>query len=183
MEVLSVNVGLPRLVEYNGEPIATAIFKEPVSGPVAVGQTNLEGDRQADLRVHGGPYKAVYVYPSEHYAYWKRELPEVPFLDGMFGENLTTSGILESEVSVGDRLKIGTAEFKVTQPRVPCYKLNIRFGRKDMIKRFARSGLSGFYLSIEVQGTLEAGDKIEIVERAPESNTIASIVKERFRLG
>jgi MOSC domain-containing protein YiiM len=182
MKLLSVNVGLPRIVEYNGEPVATAIFKDPVEGPVIVGETNLEGDRQADLRVHGGYYKAVYVYPSEHYDFWKQELPDVPFTFGMFGENLTTSGLLEGEVSVEDRLRIGTAEFKVTQPRSPCFKLNIRFGRDDMIKRFVRAGRSGFYLAIETPGELEAGDAIEIVSRAAGAESIASVVKKKFKL-
>jgi len=182
MEILSVNVGLPRIVEYNGEPVATAIFKHPVEGRVIVGESNLDGDRQADLRVHGGYNKAVYVYPSEHYEFWKAELPEVAFTFGMFGENLTTSGILEEDVKVGDRLRIGTAEFQVTQPRSPCYKLNIRFGRSDMIKRFVRSGRSGFYLAIQVTEELGTGDSIEMIEKASETRTIADIVKEKFKL-
>ena len=127
MKVLSVNVGLPRIVEYREEPVVTGIFKSPVAGPVSVGELNLEGDRQADLRVHGGPLKSVYVYPSEHYKYWREQLPGAEMSWAVFGENLTTEGILETDVRRGDRLTIGTAEFEVTIPRYPCYKLGIRF--------------------------------------------------------
>lgn len=181
MKLLSVNVGLPRIVEYHGEPVVTAIFKDPVEGKVAVGELNLAGDRQADLRVHGGYNKAVYAYPSEHYDRWRQELPDVSFTAGMFGENLTISGLLEADVHVGDRLSIGTAEFVVTQPRSPCFKLNIRFGRADMIKRFVRSGRSGFYLAILKQGELKAGDPIEI-HREAEGESIASVVERKFKL-
>ena len=182
MKVLSVNVGLPRLVEYNGEPVTTAIFKKPVTGKVRVGVSNLEGDRQADLRVHGGYAKAVYVYPSEHYAFWREELPEMKLLFAMFGENLTSEGLLETEVFVGDRLRIGTAEFIVTEPRQPCFKLGIRFGRVDIIKRFAASGRSGFYLAIEKTGELEAGDPIELLSRKQNQPSIAKIVRSRLNL-
>lgn len=182
MKVLSVNVGLPRLVEYQGEPIATGIFKEPVVGQVKVGEFNLEGDRQADLRVHGGYYKAVYIYPSEHYEFWKRELPGMDLPFGIFGENLTTTGLTEENVFVGDRLRIGTAEFVVTQPRQPCFKLGIRFGRVDIIKRFAKSGRSGFYLAIEKPGELAAGDAIKVLVREQNEISIADIVRKKFNL-
>lgn len=182
MKVLSVNVGLPRLVEYNSEPVATGIYKDPVEGLVKVGEFNFEGDRQADLRVHGGYYKAVYVYPSEHYEFWREELPETDLPFGVFGENLTTLGLLETTVKIGDRFRIGTAEFVVTQPRQPCFKLGIRFGRADIIKRFARSGRSGFYLAIEKTGELEAAAEIEFLGGEPNSESIAEIVRKRFKL-
>jgi len=182
MKVLSVNVGLPRLVEYRGEPVATAIFKEPVAGRVRVNEFNLEGDRQADLRVHGGYSKAVYVYPSEHYEFWKNELTEMDLSFGVFGENLTTAGLVESDVFVGDKLRIGAAEFVVTQPRQPCFKLGIRFGRGDIIKRFAKSGRSGFYLAIEKTGELGAGDEMEFLSRAENSQSISEMVREWFNL-
>ena len=182
MKVLSVNVGLPRLVEYRGEPVATGIYKEPVGGRVAVNEFNLEGDAQADLRVHGGYSKAVYVYPSEHYEFWRGELPEMDLPFGVFGENLTTEGLLETEVNVGDRFRIGTAEFVVTQPRQPCFKLGIRFNRNDIIKRFAKSRRSGFYLAIEKTGELGANDEIEFVSRESNQPSIAKIVRERFNL-
>ena len=148
MKIISVNVGLPRLVLRNDEPVSTGIFKEPVAGRVMMRTLNLDGDRQADLSVHGGPEKAVYVYPSEHYEFWKRELPEMELPWGMFGENLTTTGLFETEVNIGDKFRVGTAEVMVTQPRMPCYKLGIRFGRVDIIKRFLISERSGFYLSV-----------------------------------
>jgi MOSC domain-containing protein YiiM len=182
MKVLSVNVGLPRLVEYRGEPVATGIYKEPVGGRVAVGEFNLEGDAQADLSVHGGYYKAVYVYPSEHYEFWRDELPEMDLPFGVFGENLTTTGLIETEVNVGDRLRIGTAEFIVTQPRQPCFKLSIRFGRADIIKRFAKSGRSGFYLAIEKTGELGEGDEIEFISRETNQPSISEVVRKRFNL-
>lgn len=182
MKVLSVNVGLPRLVEYRGEPVATGIYKEPISGRVAVNEFNLAGDAQADLRVHGGYFKAVYVYPSEHYEFWRRELPEMDLPFGVFGENLTTTGLLESNVNVGDRFRVGTAEFLITQPREPCFKLGIRFNRADIIKRFAKSGRTGFYLAIEKTGNLGAGDEIEFLSREANQPSIADIVRERFHL-
>lgn len=182
MKILSINVGLPRIVEYNGEPVATGIFKEPVEGRVKVGELNLEGDGQADLRVHGGYYKAVYVYPSEHYDFWRAELPEMELPFAIFGENLTTSGILEADVTAGDRIRIGTAEFIVTQPRFPCFKLGIRFGRADIIKRFAKSGRSGFYLAIEKTGELKTGDAIEFLSREPNQASIAQVFRDKFNL-
>lgn len=182
MRVLSVNVGLPRIVEYNGEPIATGIFKDSLERVVKVGELNLEGDRQADLTVHGGYYKAVYVYPSEHYPFWRGEYPDMELPFGMFGENLTTEGLTEKDVNIGDRFRIGTAEFIVTQPRVPCFKLGIRFGRVDIIKRFLKSGLSGFYLAIEKTGVLQKDDAIELIGREDGATSIAEVTRKRFRL-
>jgi len=129
MELISINVGLPREVDWRGRKVLTSIWKTPVEGRVAVRQLNLAGDQQSDLSVHGGPEKAVYVYPSEHYAYWREELPGVDLPWGAFGENLTTQGLREDSVQIGDRLRIGSADFLVTQPRMPCYKLGIRFTR------------------------------------------------------
>ena len=182
MKVLSVNVGLPRLVEYNGEPVATGIYKESVAGKIKVNEFNLAGDAQADLRVHGGYYKAVYVYPSEHYEFWRGEFPEMDLPFGVFGENLTTLGLSENSVNTGDKFRIGTAEFTVTQPREPCFKLGIRFGRSDVIKRFAKSGRTGFYLAIEKTGEIGAGDAIEFLSREPNQPSIFEIVRERFNL-
>jgi MOSC domain-containing protein YiiM len=182
MKVLSVNVGLQRIVEYRGEPVATGIYKEPVTGRVAVNEFNLAGDAQADLTVHGGYAKAVYVYPSEHYEFWRTELPDADLPFGAFGENLTILGLTETSVNLGDRFRIGTAEFVVTQPRQPCFKLGIRFGRSDIIKRFAKSGRSGFYLAIEKTGYLGAGDPIEFLSREANQANIFEIVRERFNL-
>jgi MOSC domain-containing protein YiiM len=178
MKVVSVNVGLPQFVEYMGEPLATGIFKQAVEGKVGVGRFNLEGDGQADLRVHGGALKSVYVYPSEHYAYWRDELPEADLPFAVFGENLTTEGILESDVRRGDRLTIGTAEFEVTVPRYPCFKLGIRFGRKDILRRFMKSGRSGFYLTVMRMGEIESGDKITH-DPSGSGQTISEVFAER----
>ena len=206
MKVLSVNVGLPRIVEYRGEPVVTGIFKSPIAGPVNVGELNLEGDRQADLRVHGGPLKSVYVYPSEHYKYWREQLPGAELNWAVFGENLTTEGILETDVRRGDRLMIGTAVFEVTIPRYPCYKLGMRFehvqwesdgsGDADpqsaslsvvppmlrdggnILRRFMTSGRSGFYLSVVKTGEIMAGDAIELV-RSGAGITISEVFAER----
>ena len=164
MKILSLNVGLPRLVARDGEPVSTGIFKEPVAGRVRLRTLNLDGDRQADLSVHGGPHKAVYVYPSEHYDFWKAELPEMDLPWGMFGENFTTTGFSETAVNIGDKFSVGTAEVMVTQPRLPCYKLGIRFGRADIIKRFLASERTGFYLSVLQEGEVGAGDECELLQ-------------------
>lgn len=165
MKIISVNVGLPRLVLRDGEPVSTGIFKEPVTHRVMMRRLNLDGDRQSDLSVHGGPEKAVYVYPSEHYEFWKRELPDMDLPWGVFGENFTTTGLLETEVNIGDKFRVGVTEVMVTQPRMPCYKLGIRFGRADIIKRFLVSERTGFYLSVLKEGEVGAGDEIELLER------------------
>ena len=165
MKIISLNVGLPRLVLRNDEPVSTGIFKEPVTGRIRLRTLNLDGDRQSDLSVHGGPQKAVYLYPSEHYEFWKRELPDMDLPWGMFGENFTSEGILETETRIGDKVRIGTAELMVTQPRMPCYKLGIRFGRADIIKRFLVSERTGFYFSVLKEGEVGAGDQIELLEK------------------
>jgi MOSC domain-containing protein YiiM len=177
MKIVSLNVGLPKLVIHNGEPVSTGIFKEPVAGPVALRTLNLEGDRQSDLSVHGGPYKAVYGYPSEHYEYWKRELPDMELPWGMFGENFTTSGLFEAELGIGDTFRVGSAVVKVTQPRMPCYKLGIRFGRSDILKRFLASGRTGFYFSVVQEGTVAAGDEFELLERNSDTLKIEDITR------
>src|SRR5260370_20195642 len=160
MQIISINVGLPREVEWRGRLVETGIFKQPVAGRVRIGRLNVEGDRQADLTVHGGADKAIYVYPSEHYAFWQEELPDIDLPWGTFGENFTTTGLLESDVHIGDRFRAGSSELVVTQPRMPCFKLGIRFGRPDMVKRFLRSGRTGFYLRVEREGDAAAGDAI-----------------------
>ncbi len=167
MEVISVNVGEPRRIVWREMTVLTAIFKQPVDGLVAVARRNLAGDRQADLTVHGGVKKAVYGYPAEHYEYWRGELPDTNFTWGNFGENLTTSGLTEDELCIGDRLRVGSAVLMVTQPRMPCYKLAVRFDREDMVKRFWRSRRPGFYFSVAEEGELGPGSKIQFVSRDP----------------
>ena len=175
MRLISVNVGRPRDVDWHGRVVQTSIWKSPVKGQVRVTTLNLAGDEQSDLSVHGGPEKAVYVYPSEHYDYWRRELPAADLPWGAFGENLTTEGLLEADVSIGDRLRAGSAEFLVTQPRVPCYKLGIRFGRDDMVKRFLHSGRSGFYLAVLHEGEVAADSPCEFAARDRRGITVADI--------
>lgn len=177
MKIISLNVGLPRLVLRNGEPVSTGIFKDPVTGRVMMRTLNLDGDRQSDLSVHGGPQKAVYVYPSEHYEFWKRELPDIELPWGMFGENLTTTGLFETEVNIGDKFRVGTAEVMVTQPRMPCYKLGIRFGRADIIKRFLVSERSGFYLSVAKEGEVGAGDEFQLLEKNPSGVRVVDVTR------
>jgi MOSC domain-containing protein YiiM len=176
MDILSVNVGLPREVAWKGIIVETGIFKDPVAGEVKVSQLNLAGDRQADLTVHGGAEKAVYAYPSENYEYWRHELPKVPFTWGYFGENLTTTGLAENTLHIGDQLKIGTATLMVTQPRLPCYKLALRFDRDDIIKRFLLSRRSGFYFSVLEEGTVSAGAPIEILHRDPLAVSVEDVM-------
>jgi MOSC domain-containing protein YiiM len=177
VQVISANVGLPRDVVWKGMTVQTAIFKEPVDGPVAVSKLNLAGDQQADLTVHGGAEKAVYAYPAEHYEYWRRELPEASFSWGRFGENLTTEGLTEDALCIGDRLRVGSAVLVVSQPRMPCYKLALRFDRDDMIKRFLTSRQTGFYFSVVEEGEVRAGSEVEILSRDPHRVAVVDIVR------
>jgi MOSC domain-containing protein YiiM len=175
--IVSLNVGTPRQVQVQDALVRTSIFKSPVEGRRSVRFHNIEGDQQADLTVHGGPHKAVYLYASEHYRYWSEQLPGVGLPFGMFGENLTTAGIDEESVHIGDRFRIGSAILQVAQPRMPCYKLNLRFGRPDIVKKFWHSGLSGIYFSIVTEGDLAAGDSIEQVSAGPEKISVADVVR------
>jgi MOSC domain-containing protein YiiM len=177
MIVVSVNVGLPREVTYKGKTITTGIFKGPVEGRAALRRLNLDGDRQADLSVHGGPSKAVYAYPSEHYEYWREQLPGVDLPWGMFGENLTVEGLREDRVNIGDRFRIGSAHVMVTEPRLPCYKLAAKFGRDDIIKRFLHSGRTGFYFAVLQEGEVGAGDDITVVSRDEHTVTVADVTR------
>jgi MOSC domain-containing protein YiiM len=173
MKIFSLNVGVPREVTWYGGEVRTGIYKEAVQGRVQLRRLNLDGDRQADLTVHGGPYKAVYCYPHEHYEYWKNALPGRELPIGIFGENFTTEGLLEDTVHLGDEFAVGTAEVTVTQPRLPCFKLGIRFDDGLMVKRFLASGRSGFYLSVKKAGEVGAGDEITVIARDPEKISIA----------
>ncbi len=177
MKVLSISVGLPREVKWKGKTVSTAIFKEPVSGPVLLRQLNLEGDKQADLSVHGGPTKVVYTYPCEHYAFWRSELPEIELVWGMFGENFTTEGLKEESVHIGDVFQLGTARLVVTEPRMPCFKLTIRFEREDIVKRFLQSQRSGFYFGVEQEGTVQAGDRFELLSTDPQRLKVADVTR------
>ena len=177
MRLVSVNIGHPREVIYKGKTVTTGIFKEPVEGRIGLRTLNLDGDRQADLSVHGGPSKAAYAYPIEHYEYWREQLPGVDRPWGMFGENLTTEGLREDSVNIGDRFRIGSAEVMVTEPRLPCYKLAAKFGRDDIIKRFLHSGRTGFYFAVMQEGEVGTGDGIELVSRDEHSVTVADITR------
>ncbi len=175
--LLSVSVGRPRDVEWRGRTTRTSIYKTPVTGRVHVGRLNLDGDEQSDLSVHGGPDKAVYVYPSEHYAHWRSELPDVELPFGAFGENFTTEGLLDDAVAIGDRYRIADAEFIVTQPRMPCFKLGIRFQRPDMVKRFHHGRRNGFYFRVTREGTVGAGDAIEQIARDDRGLSVMDVVR------
>lgn len=177
MKLICVCVGLPRGVVWKGKPVTTGIFKQPVTGRVMLRSLNLDGDRQADLTVHGGAEKAVYAYPMEHYPYWRQQLPHHDLPWGAFGENLTVEGLSETTVNIGDRFRMGSAEVMVTQPRFPCFKLNIKFGQDDMVKRFLESGLSGIYFSVVQEGEIGAGDAIKLVSRDEHNVTVADIVQ------
>src|SRR5215203_5847262 len=177
MKIISVNIGLPREVSWQGKTVTTGIFKEPIKGSVMLRTLNLDGDKQADLSVHGGVSKAVYAYTVQHYEFWKSELPNMQLPYGMFGENFTIAGLLEETVHIGDRFRLGAAEVMVTEPRMPCYKLGIKFGRMDMLKRFLASGRTGFYLSVEREGEVGAGDEIELLGRDEHNVTVADITR------
>jgi len=177
VRVLSVNVGLPREVVWRGRPVTTGIFKEPVAGRVPLRRLNLEGDGQADLRVHGGRDKAVYVYPSEFYELWSRERPELDLGPGAFGENLTTAGLPDGEVNVGDRFGVGTAELVATQPRLPCFKLGLKLGRDEFVTEFLERGLLGFYVAVVREGDVAAGDPIVELERDPRRFPVTEVAR------
>lgn len=177
MKLISVNIGLPRIVMQNGDPVSTGIFKTPIPGRVMLRTLNLDGDRQADLSVHGGPTKAVYAYPSEHYDYWKHELPGMELPWGMFGENFTTAGLFESELNIGDKFRVGSAVVVVTEPRMPCYKLAIRFERPDIIKRFLASERTGFYFAVLQKGEVGAGDEIQLIEKSKDNVKVSDITQ------
>ncbi|MBW4533783.1 MAG: MOSC domain-containing protein [Pleurocapsa minor HA4230-MV1] len=177
MQLISVNVGLPRKVIWKGRTVSTGIFKESVSERVMVRSLNLDGEEQADLTVHGGIDKAVYVYPFEHYDYWRSELPEMDLSLGIFGENFTTTGLKEEDVNIGDRFRIGNLTLMVTQPRLPCYKLGIRFGRPDMVNRFLASRRTGFYFRVLQEGEVVVGDTLELVSRDNQHITVADITQ------
>jgi MOSC domain-containing protein YiiM len=177
VKLISVSVGLPRQVSWKGKPVMTGIFKQPIQSRVMMRSRNLDGDGQADLTVHGDVDKAVYAYPAEHYDYWQQELPDVELPWGAFGENLTIEGLLETAVNIGDRFRVGSAEIKATQPRFPCFKLNLKFERDDMVKRFANSYRTGVYFSVVQEGEIGAGDLVELVSRDENNVTVADIVQ------
>jgi MOSC domain-containing protein YiiM len=177
MKVVSVNVGLPRDVVWQGRTVTTGIFKEAVEERIVLRTLDLDGDRQADLSVHGGKDKAVYCYPIEHYSYWKKELPGRDLPMGMFGENFTTDGLSEDSTCLGDRFSVGAAEVVVTQPRMPCYKLGVRFQSDDMVRRFLSSGRSGFYLAVTREGEVGAGDEIKVISRDENAVPVSEITR------
>lgn len=177
MKIVSVNVGLPREVVWKGITVRTAIFKKPVTGAVTIGELNLSGDQQADLAVHGGSEKAVYAYPVEHYEYWRQHLPDDALSWAAFGENLTTAGLAEDKLCIGDLLRAGSAVLRITQPRMPCYKLQVKFNRDDMTQRFLLSGRTGLYLSVIEPGDVTAGSEVKILARDPDAVTVSDIVR------
>jgi MOSC domain-containing protein YiiM len=177
MKIVSVNVGLPRPVQWRGRRIMTGIFKEPVEGRIQVRKLNLDVDGQADLSVHGGVDKAVYVYPSEHYPFWERELELENLPWGSFGENLTAEGWWEDEVHIGDRFRIGTTELVVTQPRMPCFKLAMKFDRDDIVAAFLEAGRPGFYLAVLQEGEIGAGDAMERIHEDENGVSVVDIVR------
>ena len=175
--VVSVNLGQRRFVPWRGQMVATGIFKEPVAGRIVVRDDHVEGDTVADRRVHGGWSKAVYAYPAEHYAAWRAEEKARDWPFGFFGENLTIEGLLEDDVAVGDQLRVGSAALEVTEPRLPCMKLGLKYGDQRFVKRFLQSGRTGFYLAIVGPGDIGAGDAIERLSRRPGTLAIAECVR------
>jgi MOSC domain-containing protein YiiM len=177
MKVVSVNCGLPREVTWHGRSVTTGIYKKPIRDRVVLRTLNLDGDRQADLKVHGGGAKAVYCYPLSHYDYWKGQLPGRELPIAVFGENFTTDGLSEDSVHLGDRFSIGSAEVAATQPRLPCYKLGIRFESDDMVKRFFESRRTGFYFAVTREGEVGAGDEIRVISRDPNAVPVSEITR------
>jgi len=172
MKLISVNVGRTRLLAWQGTTVSTGIFKAPVSGRIMLRRTNLDGDRQADLADHGGPDKAAYAYPSEHYAYWSKQFPGRNLPWGAFGENFTTEGMSEIAVSIGDRYRVGSAVVAVKTPRIPCFKLAAKFQSEGMIEKFLLSGYSGFYFAVVEEGEVGAGDELDLLSKGPSTLTV-----------
>ena len=183
MRLISVNVGRPRPVSYQDGVVSTGIYKEPVAGPVWVRRLNLDGDGQADLRVHGGADKAVYAYPHEHYIFWARELGRNDFSFGQFGENLTTEGLFEDAIFIGDIFRVGEALVQISQPRTPCFKLGLRMGDEGFVARFAAANRTGFYLRILEEGRVAAGDVITLAKRAEGSVSVRDVFRLRYSIG
>jgi len=182
LRLVSVNVGTPqRIGTAKGEPVFSGIRKEPVDGPVFVRRLGIEGDAQADLKVHGGVEKAVYSYPSEHYAFWRQRFPEMEMGWGSFGENLTTEGTLEESVRIGDSFRVGGAEMAVTMPRLPCFKLGLRFGTPTILRQFLESGRTGFYLKVLKEGEISAGDAVVMLSRSKDAETLSSALATRLK--
>jgi MOSC domain-containing protein YiiM len=181
MNVVSVNVGQPREVQWKGKIVQTGIFKAPIAGPVAVLADQLAGDGQADRRVHGGPDKAVYAYDLAHYAFWQQQLPGIALTPGIFGENLTTSGLSDHEVCLGDTFALGTAVLVALQPRLPCIKLGIRFHDERMVRWFQEARRSGIYFGVRQPGQVQAGDAFVLQERAAHGLTIQDIADQYYR--
>ena len=176
-KILSVNVSLPKEIDFEGQKVTTGIFKEPVERCIMLRTLNLDGDKQADLTVHGGPDKAVYAYSIEHYEYWRKVFPNMQMPYGMFGENFTTEGLMEGEVCIGDVFQIESSRVIATQPRMPCYKLGVKFGRMDILKKFLASGRSGIYFKVLEEGEVGVGDIIEQIGKDPNRITISDIVR------
>lgn len=182
MRIVSVNVGRPQTLSWRGKLVTTAIFKSPVAGPVRLVGNNFVGDEQADRRVHGGPNKAVYAYDRAHYEFWKTELPGYAFTDGNFGENLTTEGLTDDTVRLGDQFRMGSAVLMAAQPRFPCAKLGLRFNDAGMTKRFADVRRHGIYFRVVEEGAVRAGDAIEWVKRSDVPVTIQDVVNAFYGL-
>jgi MOSC domain-containing protein YiiM len=176
-KILSINVSLPKEIDFEGQKVTTGIFKEPIEGRIMLRTLNLDGDKQADLTVHGGPDKAVYAYPIEHYEFWRKVYPSMEMPNGMFGENFTIEGLMESEVSVGDAFEIGSSKVIATQPRMPCYKLGVKFGRMDVLKKFLASGRSGIYFKVLEEGEVGAGDSIIKIKKDTNRVAISDVVR------
>ena len=180
MKVLSTNIGQPREVLWQGAKVKTGIYKEPVEA-ISIRKFFVEGDNVSDLRVHGGESKAVYGYPSEHFEFWRKEYPALTMNWGMFGENITTEGLLEQNILIGSVYRIGTALLQITEPRMPCYKLAAKFGSVDVIRRFMKSRKSGFYFTVLEEGIVNPGDQISMEQEGEHGYTIVDEVKSRER--
>ncbi len=165
MKVVSVNIGERQGVKYRGKTVKTGIFKKPVSHPIILGKSDVEGDAVIDRRYHGGELKACYLYSADHYEFWKNKYPDLEWEYGMFGENITVEGLNEKEIQIGDIFYIGDCRVRVTQPRQPCFKLGLRFGSQTIVKAFSQAPFPGVYVSVIEEGAVKIGDNFSLSER------------------
>ena len=175
MKIISTNIGLPQTITWKEKTVQTGIFKKPVNKPIFLSKLGVDEDAVMNKKVHGGIDKSCYLYPTDHYAFWKQKYPDLDWNWGIFGENLSVAGLAENKMHIGDVLEIGESIVKITQPRIPCYKLGVRFGHQEIIKQFLEASRSGIYVKVLKEGFVQAGDQVYLLERQSNNLTVSQI--------